>query len=223
MIRRVAAGVTWWREWGWIGSLSGATFKTKKTCQRSMRRGPPWLDIVGLSQVDDALFSRSTSTIILGLIRGVELVEVRTTIFSTHGSGLNDPRTLPIPGFSKRTEAGEGVFGQTPGAGHDFRRRTEFIPFYLFLHSVAIEPEVRPAGSQRNEFRSTTKDPSENVADPWFFPAFQGWRGRFRTDSYYAGEEVSHAIAYQPEASARDTSRGPSLTLRVGMTFLLPG
>jgi hypothetical protein len=71
----VAAGVTWWRAWGWSGSLSGATFKTKKPRQRSLRRGPPWLGLVGLSQVDDALFSRSTPMIIPRLIRGVELIE----------------------------------------------------------------------------------------------------------------------------------------------------
>ena len=62
-----------------------------------------------------------------------------------------------------------GVVRPWPGAGHDFRRRAEFIPFSLFLHPLAIEPEVRPAGSKRNEFRSTIKDPSENVPAPWFF------------------------------------------------------
>ena len=122
--------------------------------------------------------------IIPGLIRGVELIEALDNHFLHPRLRLrNYPRTFPIPGFSKRSEAGEGVFGQTPGAGHGFRRRTEFIPFYLFLHPVAIEPEVRPAGSKRNKFRSTTKDPSENVPDPWFFQAFRGQRGRFRIDS----------------------------------------
>jgi hypothetical protein len=71
----VTAGVTWWREWGWIGSLSGATFKTKKNRQRSLRRGPPWLGLVDLSQADDALFVGSTTVSILDLIRGVELIE----------------------------------------------------------------------------------------------------------------------------------------------------
>ncbi|MGZ3356839.1 MAG: hypothetical protein ACXVBO_18560, partial [Isosphaeraceae bacterium] len=49
--------------------------------QRSLRRGPPWLGLVGLSQADDALFSGSTFLIILDLIRGVELVEARDNHF----------------------------------------------------------------------------------------------------------------------------------------------
>jgi len=51
--------------------------QNKKTCQRSMRREPSWLGLVGLSQADDALFSGSTAMIILDLIRGVELIEAR--------------------------------------------------------------------------------------------------------------------------------------------------
>ena len=53
----------------------------KKTRLRSMRRGPSWLGIIGLSQADDALVSRSTTPIIPALIRGVELVEARDNEF----------------------------------------------------------------------------------------------------------------------------------------------
>ncbi len=40
-----------------------------------MRRGPPWLGLVDLSQADNAFFLGSTIVSILDLIRGVELIE----------------------------------------------------------------------------------------------------------------------------------------------------